>query len=98
VICQEFYLLLEVKKKNAFADLPENLYSAIENLDCSCNIHETIVYNDDPQVDNQEISIKIIDSNENQNINIVNLNKNQDINIDVNNQDIILIDAIAYRY
>ncbi|CAG8817887.1 1707_t:CDS:1, partial [Cetraspora pellucida] len=49
-----------------------------------------IVYNDDPQVDNQEISIEIINSNENQDIGIANLNENQDINIDVNNQDIIL--------
>ncbi|CAG8819397.1 8101_t:CDS:1, partial [Cetraspora pellucida] len=55
-------------KKNAFVDLSEDLYSAIENLDCSCNIHETIVYNDDFQIDNQEISIEIINSNKNQNI------------------------------
>ncbi|CAG8688047.1 18192_t:CDS:2, partial [Racocetra fulgida] len=51
---------------------------------------KTIVYNDDPQVDNQEISIEIINSNENQNVSIVNLDENQDIDIDVNNQDIIL--------
>ncbi|CAG8702195.1 23329_t:CDS:2, partial [Racocetra persica] len=68
VIRQEFYPLLEVKEKNAFADLPENLYSAIENLDCSHYIHEAIVHNDDPQVDNQEILIEIINSNENQNV------------------------------
>ncbi|CAG8707774.1 16055_t:CDS:1, partial [Cetraspora pellucida] len=79
-----------VKKKNIFTDLSENFYSAIENLDCSCNIYETIVYNDDPQVNNQEISIEIINSNENQDIGITNLNENQDIDIDVNNQNIIL--------
>ncbi|CAG8573025.1 9535_t:CDS:2 [Cetraspora pellucida] len=60
--------LVESQRKECFADLPKNLYSAIENLDCSCNIHKIIVYNNDPQVDNQEILIKIINSNKNRDI------------------------------
>ncbi|CAG8468949.1 17058_t:CDS:2 [Cetraspora pellucida] len=74
---QEFYPLLKVMEENLFANLPENLHFAYENLNYNYYTHEATAYNDDPQVDidNQE-SINIVSSN------------NQEI--DISNQDTIL--------
>ncbi|CAG8789627.1 2163_t:CDS:2, partial [Racocetra persica] len=62
VIRQEFYPLLKIKEENAFADLPENLHFAFENLNYNYYTNEATVHNDDPQVDidNQEKSVDIV--------------------------------------
>ncbi|CAG8709185.1 3295_t:CDS:2, partial [Ambispora leptoticha] len=96
VIRQEFYPLLKIKEENAFADLPENLHLAFENLNYNYYANEATVHNDDPQVDidNQEKSVDIVTreatayNNDLQvDVDVVSSN-NQEINI--NNQDAIL--------
>ncbi|CAG8743150.1 14714_t:CDS:2, partial [Cetraspora pellucida] len=51
----------KVMEENPFADLPENLHFAYENLNYNYYTHKATAYNDDPQVDidNQE-SIDIV--------------------------------------
>ncbi|CAG8599879.1 19347_t:CDS:2 [Gigaspora rosea] len=87
---QEYYPLLEVKNKNAFADLPENLHTIIKSL----NSYELIVRNeheDNSQVNNQENSANQV--HEQQEPIVVTNSDNQrlmDLEIADDNQDLIL--------
>ncbi|CAG8708475.1 19417_t:CDS:2, partial [Racocetra fulgida] len=87
---EKFYPLLKIKEENAFADLPENLHLAFENLNYNYYTNEATAHNDDPQVDidNQEKSVATAYNNDPQvDVDVVSSN-NQEMNI--SNQDAIL--------
>ncbi|CAG8703049.1 9550_t:CDS:2, partial [Scutellospora calospora] len=91
VMRQEHYPLLEVREENPFADLPENLYTLIENLNSyTCESINSNQVND--QAYGQQDITVTVSSNEQESIMVSSNEYPMDIDIANDNQDLILFE------